>query len=208
MVLSLVLKALLLGLSTGLFCIGFCGPLVGPLLLGREKSGLRGSVAGIGVFLAGRLIAYLLFGFVFGLLGAALGHVWAVKSLALPILYAVLGLLMILFSVVQSFPHVGFCRMLSPKLESNWYLLLVGLLAGINLCPPFLLAVTTVFDLGGPLRGMLFFFVFFLATSVYLVPFLFSGVVNRFREVRFAARIAAVAAGLYFVFLAVRAVIR
>jgi sulfite exporter TauE/SafE len=204
--LSLVTRALLLGLSTGLFCIGFCVPLVGPVLMAREKSGLRRSFRGIGMFLAGRLVAYLLFGFVFGMLGRALGHIYAIKSIGLPILYALLGALMILYSVVQSFPHVGFCRALNPRLQSDWYLLLVGLLAGINLCPPFLLAVTSAFDLGGALKGMLFFFVFFIATSVYLVPFLFSGLFNRFREVRFAGRIASVVAGLYFLYLAARSV--
>lgn len=208
MILALLARALVLGLSTGLFCIGFCGPLVGPILLARSRSGVRGSAIGIAVFMSGRLAAYLLFGAATGLLGGAFGRLWPVKAYVLPGLYTVLGLLMILYAIAQSFPHLGFCRFLSPRIESNWYFLLAGFVAGINLCPPFLLAATTAFVAGGALQGMLFFFVFFLATSVYLVPFLFSGLLNRFREVRFAARIAAVAAGLYFVYLAARSAIR
>jgi sulfite exporter TauE/SafE len=211
MIPALVGKALLLGLSTGLFCAGFCVPLVGPLLLSDDRGcthrdvnrSIRHSASRVGLFLAGRLVAYLLFGLVFGALGGALSRVWGIKALLLPLVYAVLGVMMIVYAVVQSFPHVGFCRAVSPRIRSGWYLALVGFLAGINLCPPFLLAVTTVMDIGGALRGALFFFVFFLATSVYLLPLLFAGLMSRFSAVRFAGRVAAVLAGVYFLYLAV-----
>ncbi|OYD17018.1 hypothetical protein CH330_01140 [candidate division WOR-3 bacterium JGI_Cruoil_03_51_56] len=204
--LNIISKALVLGFSSGLFCIGFCVPLVGPMLLSRSRSGLKESAAAFGLFLVGRLIAYLLFGLVFGMLGSILEPVWAAKSIAVPILYAILGILMILYGFVQSFHHIGFCRILNPKFQSHWYFLLIGFLAGINFCPPFLLAITTAFDLGGPLKGMLFFFVFFLATTIYLAPLLFTGLVNRFKQVRFAARIASIIAGLYFISLAARTI--
>jgi sulfite exporter TauE/SafE len=201
---ALVGKALLLGLSTGLFCVGFCVPLVGPLLLSNEERGVRGSAGRVGLFLAGRLIAYILFGIVFGALGGGLARVWKAKPIFLPVLYAALGVMMILFGVVQSFPHIGLCRVLGPKVRSGWYLALAGFLAGINICPPFLLAVTTVMDIGGALRGALFFLVFFVATSVYLLPLFFAGFVSRLASVRFAARVAAIAAGGWYIFLAIR----
>ena len=202
MIPTLVAKALLLGLSTGLFCAGFCVPLIGPLLLADSSRSIKRSASRVGLFLAGRLVAYILFGLVFGALGGVLSRVWRVKPILLPPVYAILGLMMILYAVAQSFPHVGFCRVLNPALRSGWYLALAGFLAGINLCPPFLLAVTTVMDIGGPLRGALFFLVFFLATSVYLLPLFFAGLVSRFEPVRFAGRVAAVLAGAYFIYLA------
>jgi sulfite exporter TauE/SafE len=202
MILALVGKALLLGLSTGLFCAGFCVPLVGPLMLSDDSRGVRRSAFRVLLFLAGRLVAYLLFGLVFGALGGILSRMRGIKAILLPLPYAILGLLMIVYAVVQSFPHIGFCRAVSPRIRSGWYLALVGFLAGINLCPPFLLAVTTVMDIGGPLRGALFFLVFFLATSVYLLPLFFAGLVSRFASVRFAGRVTAVLAGLYFLYLA------
>lgn len=202
MIPSLVGKALLLGFSTGLFCAGFCVPLVAPLLLSDENRSIRRSASRVSLFLAGRLVAYLLFGLVFGALGGALSRVWGIKAVLLPLVYAILGVLMIVYAVVQSFPHVGLCRVVSPRIRSGWYLAVVGFLAGINLCPPFLLAVTTVIDIGGALRGALFFFVFFLATSIYLLPLFFAGLVSRFSSVRFAGRVAAVLAGLYFLYLA------
>ena len=206
MTLAIIGRALVLGLSTGLFCVGFCVPLLGPVMLSRERSSFRESASHLGLFLVGRLAAYLLFGLVFGALGGILTDIWSIKAVLLPVLYAVLGILMMLYGLVQSFPHIGFCRALNPRVRSRWYLLVVGFLAGINICPPFLLAVTAAMDIGGALNGMLFFFIFFLATSIYLLPLLFSGLVNRFKEVRVAARISAVLAGLYFCWIAARIV--
>jgi sulfite exporter TauE/SafE len=205
--LALLAKAAVLGLSTGLFCVGFCVPLVGPVLLGRERTGMRDSLRALGLFLGGRLVAYLLFGVVFGLLGSGLARVWTAKAWLLPAVYALLGLLMIAYGLVLSMPHIGLCRLLAPRVQSNWYLVALGFLAGLNLCPPFLLAVTTVIDVGGALRGMAFFFVFFLATSVYLVPLLFSGFAARLSAVRVAARAASVVAGAYFLFLGIRTLV-
>lgn len=205
--LALLTKAAVLGLSTGLFCVGFCVPLVGPVLLGRERTGVRDSLRALGLFLGGRLVAYLLFGIVFGLLGAVIAPVWQAKDWLLPAVYALLGLLMIAYGLVLSMPHIGLCRLLAPRVQSSWYLVALGFLAGLNLCPPFLLAVTTVIDVGGALRGAAFFFVFFLATSVYLVPLLFSGFAARLGAVRVAARAASVVAGAYFLFLGIRTLV-
>lgn len=198
---ELIIRPLLLGLSTGLFCISFCVPLIGPSILGREKVGVKQSASFIGLFLFGRLVAYLLFGFVFGLLGNAFTRFWSIRNIFIPILYFVLGSLMILYGLIQSIPHIAFCRILTPKIQSRYYFLVLGFLAGINICPPFLLAITNAFDLGSALYGMLFFFIFFIATSIYLVPFLFSGFINRFKEIRIAARITSIFVGIYFIFL-------
>jgi len=201
---ALVGRAFLLGLSTGLFCAGFCLPLAAPVLFSRRRQGIGRSAGGVGLFLLGRLVAYLSVGLGAGLLGGLLTRVWAVKATVLPVVYFLLGVLMIVYAVAQSFPDLGFCRRLSPKLESNWYLLLLGFLAGVNLCPPFVLALAAAIDAGGVLRSVVFFLVFFLATSIYLFPLLFAGGVTHFRVVRAAARVLAVVAGLYFMWLAAR----
>ncbi len=204
MIPGLVLKAFLLGLSAGVFCIGFCLPLVGPLLLADEKAGITRSASRIGLFLAGRLAAYLVFGIVFGALGARLSQVLPNRALFLAVVYCLLGMLAIVFGLVQSFPQFGLCRLVLPRASSGWYLAVLGFLAGVNLCPPFLLALTAVLDTGGGLRGALFFLVFFMATSVYFLPLLFTSLASRFSSVRFAARVAAVIAGAYFVQLGLR----
>lgn len=178
-------------------------PLIVPVLL-SDRSHLRESAATLALFLIGRLSAYLLFGLVFGALGRFLGRFWSFHTIWVPILHALLGFLMILYGLAHSFPRLEFCRILKPKFQSRWYPILLGLFAGINLCPPFLLAITTVMDAGGIIQGMVFFLAFFLATSVYLLPLLFSGLVARFDSVRFVARTASILVGIYFIFLSVR----
>lgn len=204
MLAALAGKAFLLGLSTGLFCAGFCLPLAAPVLFSRNRQGIGKSASGVGLFLLGRLAAYLLVGLGAGLLGDWLTRLWAVKAVVLPVFYLLLGVLMIVYAVAQSFPDLGLCRRLNPKLESNWYLLLLGFLAGVNLCPPFVLALAAAVDAGGVLRSVVFFLVFFVATSIYLIPLVFAGGVTHFRVVRGAARVTAVLAGLYFIWLAAR----
>ncbi len=204
---SFLFRALALGLSAGIFCTGLCVPLLGPVLLSRPVR-TRESATVLGLFLVGRLTAYLAFGLVVGALGRKLAGIWLVRPFLLPVLYFLLGAAMITYGLVQSFPHIGLCRALGPRMTSAWYPAALGFLAGINLCPPFLLAIVTVADIGGVLSGILFFLLFFLATSIYLMPLAFSGLVSRFDTVRFAARVATVVSGIHFILVAARSMIQ
>jgi len=204
---TIVVRGIVLGLSAGLFCAGFCVPLLSPLLLSRERTGLRHSLIAIGLFLLGRLGAYLLFGLVFGFLGSILFRVTVIRTVVIPAAYGLLGLLLFLYGLVQSLAtNWGLCHRLRPSFQSAGFLLLFGFLAGINLCPPFLLALASAVDVAGPLNGVIFFGGFFLATTVWLLPLLLSGFVNRFLLVRTAARILAIITGLYFILLAAKVV--
>ena len=66
--LEVALQGLLLGLSTGLSCLGYCGPVFIPLMM-AEKRGSTQSARVIAELALGRLIAYLLFGAVIGYIG-------------------------------------------------------------------------------------------------------------------------------------------
>ena len=66
----MILKALALGLSSGIFCLGYCYPILGPIMFSsEERRGWSRAAQSLGLFLAGRLIAYLIFGLLAGLLG-------------------------------------------------------------------------------------------------------------------------------------------
>ena len=64
----LIIKALLLGLSTGIFCLSYCLPVIVPLVLSQEQK-MRQSFWLVGKFVGGRLLGYLLFGALVGYLG-------------------------------------------------------------------------------------------------------------------------------------------
>ena len=156
------------------------------------------------LFLAGRAAAYLLFGAAVGALGRLVTANLMFRTRILPLLFFLLGALLVLYGIFRSFPRWRLCRAAGAHLEHRGYLLLAGFLAGINLCPPFLLALSYALSLGNSAESMLFFLFFFLATTVYLLPFLFSSLLARIELVRRAARLSAIVAGGWFMFLALR----
>lgn len=204
----MIIRGIVLGFSAGIFCIGFCYPVLAPLMLSKQEAGFKSSVISLAVFILGRLVAYLLFGAVFGLVGGMISSLPTFRSVILPIAYLVLGILMILYGLVTSFPHCSVCRSFDKYFQNRKSNLIFGFLTGINICPPFLLAITTATDLGKPWYGIVFFFFFFLATTVYLLPFLFSGFINKFKDIRIAARVVAVISGLWFIYRSLEVILR
>lgn len=203
---GLLVQAVMLGLSAGASCLGFCLPVVLPVLAGSDRPGFHPAAVRLLSFLAGRLLAYLLFGISAGLVGCQLSRLIFLRTTALPVIYLLLGGLMIIYGITafDPFARLRFCQLVQPQLNSGRFLFFLGILAGATPCPPFLLALATVLDYAGVLNGALFFLVFFLATSVYLLPLLFAGFLVRWDPLRSAARIVAVITGFYFVVLATR----
>jgi len=147
--------------------------------------------------LAGRLTGYLLFGIAAGLLGQR----FATGQLALAT-----DISLILLSIVLIFYLLGlvkekgiFC--LSSKFFKSKSPFLMGLLMGINLCPPFLLSVITVFSGQNAFYGAVYFFLFFLASSIYFLPMVFLSLLSKAREFQLAARVSGfAAAGIFLVY--------
>ena len=75
---------------------------------------------------------------------------------------------------------------------------------GFNLCPPFLLAASFALGFADIAKSILFFFYFFLATSVFLIPLIFSGFVSRFQWVRLVGRVFSVFVGVWFIYIALK----
>jgi hypothetical protein len=74
----------------------------------------------------------------------------------------------------------------------------LGLLTGLNLCPPFVVAGIRAAQLGSMAAALLFFAVFFLGTSIWFVPFVGLGCVVRNQAVITVARMAMVLIALYY----------
>jgi len=193
-----VLKALLLGLSTGAVCLGYCAPVFLPLMLAEERKPFRAKLMPFLQFIAGRFIAYLVFGLIVGWAGARFGS----KSSDLVIGLSFLGLavLMVLYGLQGGFPNLSLCKALSPFWQKARAPFLFGMLMGLNFCPPFLAAFADVFVAGRIWYGLVFFFVFFLVTSVFLVPYLFVGYLSSSATLRTIARFAALITGVLFLF--------
>ncbi len=199
----LLYRAIALGLSTGLSCFGYCLPITLPALAGTSSSGISNSVRRLLIFLLGRLVAYLLVGFLAGTLGVGFTRYPVVQKVIIPVLYILLALLLLLYGItgINPFARFTLCRFLKPHFESSRFLFLLGLLVGISPCPPFLLGFVNVLEFAGILNGVIFFLLFFLATSVYFLPLVLFGYLARFELIRTTARILSIITGIYFLLL-------
>lgn len=185
-----ILNGLLLGLSTGVFCFSYCLPIFLPQLISQTDK-----YQGWGIFLrfnSGRLLAYLIFGALFGWLGTQI-HAQFLKNFSSWIM-TVLSILLILYGLSLSLPKLHWCAW-AKKIQLPFT---SGFLLGINICPPFLLALTYNLQTGGVINGMIFFLMFFIGTTVYLVPVTFLGYFSRIIWLQRAGQLAAIAVGIIF----------
>jgi sulfite exporter TauE/SafE len=118
-------NALILGFSTGIFCLAYCGPIYLPQLIAQKDKH-----RGWGVFLqfnAGRLIAYIIFGAIFGWLGTQV-HIQFLKTYTQWIII-LLASLLILYGLGLSLPKIKWCAWVK-----NIHLpILSGFLLGLNI---------------------------------------------------------------------------
>jgi sulfite exporter TauE/SafE len=126
MIVEAISQGILLGLSTGIFCLVTCAPIYVPYVLSEDRK-LQRNMLAIRELAAERLIAYLLFGLVVGILGTQINGPWLNKAVGVAMI--LLSVTMLTFVMVKKWPHFGLCR-LSKKYVN--YPFFFGFLTGIN----------------------------------------------------------------------------
>ncbi|MGA3175342.1 MAG: sulfite exporter TauE/SafE family protein [Syntrophorhabdales bacterium] len=198
------MEAFLLGLSSGVVCLAYCAPVLVPCLMAGSGSTAR-TVGVVLRFLAGRLLGYLLFGLAaWGISESLLrsGYRESIIGLA----YMVLAVALVLYGFLKERrPCTGSCAEVfgAPTISDRPRLsflvpALAGLATGLNLCPPFLLAMAAAAQKGSLPYSLLFFFLFFLGTSLFLVPAPLFGLLKPFPAIRTVGRLAAGLMGVYY----------
>ena len=194
-----IINGFLLGLSTGIFCLAWCGPVFMPLI-SAEKRKLRENFFIFGKFISGKLIGGALFGALVGYLGFKIESE-IIKSINLAALI-ILSILLVLYGIGLLKEKKVFCKLLK-KIK---FPILAGFLTGVNICPPFLLGLTYIFNLGSPLKGVLFSLSFIIATSLYFIPLVFLGIFSRKLIFQKIAQVIAILAGLFFLWHGLKAI--
>jgi sulfite exporter TauE/SafE len=199
--------ALFLGLTSGGSCLASCGPLTAALLASAESS-LKRSSALLTVFLSGRLLGYL----GWAVLSWLLGWVIFQNPRGLAIFSAadfVLGAWLIYYGIsrpkVQS--HANCPGSIFKSRNSSfsthrvfWRGGIWGFLSGLQICPPFIAAVAEAARTGSLGGSLLFFFLFYLGTGIWFLPFPFIGTLGRFSQVIQVARFCLLLLGAYFIY--------
>lgn len=193
------MDALLLGLSIGVSCLASCAPFFIPVLAVESGTGFARRSGILGLFLVGRLVAYLAVGALAGSLGAlAAGFLAPGVDRALLRAGWALGGIVLLAGGLSGFENHAFCRRLAAAQSSRLSALALGLAAGLNVCPPFIAAAGRAAALG-TLGGAAYFGLFFIGTSAWILPFaLVPGLRSKAVELRRVARVAMILLGAYF----------
>jgi sulfite exporter TauE/SafE len=195
MIVETISRGMLLGLSTGVFCLVTCAPVYVPFVLSEDRK-LRRNILSIGQIAMGRLIAYLFFGLILGILGKQIDGPWLNKAIGTAMI--LLSVLMLAFVAVKKWPHFGLCK-LSKKYVN--YPAFFGLLTGINVCPPFLLAMSAALSYTSITGSILLFGGFFVGTSFYLILLVPLGLAAKVESIRQIGLITTVMSGVMFLAL-------
>jgi sulfite exporter TauE/SafE len=201
------MQGFILGLAVGPTCLTYCMPVLVPYLLG-EGRGVRQSTAVLIQFLVGRFFGYV----AFGLLVWALNQIMLQKTNAQELLFgSAYIILAVLLAWYGWFNSSTVCagkslHRLSAWLKNYWPALLplaLGFFTGINLCPPFLLAIADAANAGSAWQCVLFFTAFFLGTTFYFIPLPLLGALGRFSTLRIIGKLAAVLMSLYYLYFGI-----
>ena len=197
--------ALFLGLTSGGACLATCGPLAAAFLA-AERISLKQSTALLTVFLSGRLLGYWGWAVLSWLLGMAIvqnsGGLVAFAAADL-----VLGSWLIYFGISQPMGHShvtcpgSILKGSDTPLGSRQIFFrggIWGFLSGLQICSPFLAAVTQAARTGSLGGSLLFFFLFYLGTAIWFIPFPFIGTLGRFRQIAQVARFCALPLGAFY----------
>jgi sulfite exporter TauE/SafE len=198
--------ALFLGLTSGGACLATCGPLIAAFLA-AESNTLKRNTTLLTVFLSGRLLGYL----GWAVLSWLLGWVIFQSSKGIAVFSSanlVLGAWLIYYGVSRPVHSHGNCpgsilKSLDSPLGTHQVFFrggIWGFLSGLQICPPFLTAVTEAARTGSLGGSLLFFFLFYLGTGIWFIPFPFIGTLGRFRQVAQVARFCALPLGAYYIY--------
>jgi len=199
------MQGLLLGLASGTACLASCAPALTPFILAQGQS-LGHNFRLLAQFLLGRLAGYLVFATLAWVAGLALGAGRVNHLVPLGAVYVLLGGLMALYGFLPAGETcaASLALRLQARLAGPNSIVMplsLGFLTGINLCPPFLLALAEAARTGSLGGSLWFFTTFFFGTSLFFLPFPVVGLLNRQPHFRLVARLAAGVLGVYYLLL-------
>jgi len=203
---QMIVEGLFLGLSTGAYCIGLCLTFFMPYLLAEGKPRLWENFKKISAFLLGRLIAYISFALIMGILGIRFKNIITEKFAHLSLILA--SILMLVYVLTHKFSELKFCSYFLKRLGLMRLPFFLGLFSGLSPCLPFVVGVTRLWTLKSVFAGTVLFAGFFLGTSVYMFPLLFVSFLNRMERAKMIGQIMTLLSGLWFLFVGIRGLTR
>lgn len=192
-----LMTGLLLGLSSGVYCLGSCTLVMVPHLASSPSCGVVAGLRRMVEFSAGRLVTYL----VAGVLLFGVGQTLLIGRGARMLIGAAvvaLAVLVVLQGVVRSFPAVPRCARLGGSRWLRRYPFLAGMFSAAQLCPPLLLCLTQAASSEGLVRAIASTSGFLLGTMAVSLPLAVACTGAKWPGVRATAAVASLFCGLWF----------
>lgn len=191
-----------LGISSGLFCLSSCAPVIVPFLLGEGKK-VSGNFFIIGLFLTGRLLGYILFAISAWYIGNTILSSHHLKNIFLGGSDIILSVILLFYALFEPKDDCKLNTVMSffgGKYNNHYLPILLGFITGINICPPFLLALIQSINKGSILNCLLFFILFFIGTSVYITLTAFIGLLSSVSKLRIIGKLTAIVISFYYLY--------
>ena len=199
-------EGLLLGLSTGAYCLGTCLVFFTPYLLAEGKQRLRDNLNTVLLFMSGRFISYICFAVLVSLLGAKYRDVFTNRVFYFGLI--IVSVLMLTYALSRNFGELKFCRQFLGRFSSARMPFVLGILSGLHPCMPFLAAAARVLILGSIFSGVVLFFAFFIGTSVYMIPMVFVSYLNKAERLKQIGLMMLFLSGIWFLCVGISGVIK
>ena len=166
----MLIEPFLLGFSTGWYCLLSCGLYLVPFLFSEDSKPVNNAFY-IFLFLFGRFTAYIIIG---GICGSA-GEFFSVNyslyfSRFSTFLDLIMGIILIAGGIYRSFSSVSICKIIKKAYIPSVNAFIFGIITGLSICPPFVIAITEAFRTASVINGIIYFVMFYLGTSIYFLP--------------------------------------
>ena len=198
-----MIDGLILGLSTGLYCISSCAPVTVPLVCAGDNPSVKHTARLGAMFMAGRFAAYIAVGAILGSLGSFAASFLHPAQAAMfsRISYLLAGAVLLASGVITMRNKGKSCTWYKAAHRFGFNALAVGIATGFSICPPFFAAASKVFGNYGSAGGALYFLLFFLGSSVYFIPmFGLAAAGTAIPHIKTITRTAMILIGGYFFF--------
>jgi len=187
-------EAFILGLSMGPACLGYCAPVCVPLLACEHRPWKAGARI-LGLFLLGRLAGYSVVGLLVGTAGTLL--LGRISPAAWGGIRVLMGVLLIFFGLFNNSPRFRWFAKPGGNPGSPWFAASLGLLTGLNLCPPFGAAIASAAATASIAHALSYFWSFFAGTALCFIPLLVITPFSRIDALRQIARVCLFLAGVW-----------
>lgn len=193
MLLKFFAEGVVLGATLLPACIMTCGPIYIPFVLTRAEKGLKSGAILVLKLVIARFVAYIGVGMLSGVAGGEIPE--KTREIIVHIAFVVLSGLLF-YNSIRPPILTGCPRKFFGKTITSPYLL--GFLTGLNLCPPFLIALTEAARSGGILSGAILFLGLGISSSFFFLPFSFLNILKKSKIIPIFAQGLGILVSLYF----------